>query len=148
MKTKDILITLRSEKNKHNCHIEVLESAYVAFFEQFGVRIIPLPNSASQLDKYLDSNLNLQGVILSGGNSINPSLYGNNDLKLQDVSDRRDKCEIRILEKAIEMRIPVLGICRGLQLINVFFGGVLVNNEKEETYYPPALDHPVFINNS
>jgi putative glutamine amidotransferase len=67
------------------------------------------------------------GVILSGGGDVDPSLYGGDagHRELDRVDRRRDDFERRIIDVAIQKRIPLLGICRGMQIINVHFGGSL-----------------------
>jgi len=66
------------------------------------------------------------GVLLTGGADIHPSRYGEEPhIRLGRVSKERDAFEWTLLDTALEMKKPVLGICRGLQLINIFFGGSL-----------------------
>lgn len=70
------------------------------------------------------------GIILSGGEDVHPSLYGKPDYlteyNLTDVNPERDKFELAALKEAEEYKIPVLGICRGLQIANVYHKGTLV----------------------
>jgi putative glutamine amidotransferase len=70
------------------------------------------------------------GIILSGGEDIHPSLYGKpqyvSEYNLTDFNPERDKFELNILKEAEEYKIPVLGICRGLQLANVYYKGTLI----------------------
>ena len=73
----------------------------------------------------------LDGLVLSGGVDIAPEFYsGDNDYAhAPDGWQRaRDLFEMSVLERALERRIPVLGVCRGLQLINVVLGGTLVQD--------------------
>lgn len=68
------------------------------------------------------------GLILTGGEDISPEIYcdwreSNND---QLYNPKRDGFELRLLETAVNSKMPILGICRGAQLINVFFRGNLV----------------------
>jgi len=66
------------------------------------------------------------GLVLSGGDDIDPARYGQDPIpELGTVNPPRDAAECRALSAAVERDIPVLGICRGHQLINVFFGGTL-----------------------
>lgn len=70
------------------------------------------------------------GVLFSGGQDVHPGLYGKaeyvKEFSLTDFDERRDEFEIRILEEVFVQQIPVLGICRGLQLINSWLGGTLI----------------------
>ena len=72
------------------------------------------------------------GIVLSGGEDIHPKYYGKpgylkrkKELKLE-VNEKRDAFELNVLDKATKLRKPLLGICRGLQIANVYFGGTLI----------------------
>ncbi|CEM62546.1 Protein NtpR [Treponema phagedenis] len=68
----------------------------------------------------------IDGLILSGGHDVDPSLYGEEPLlKLGETFPQRDVFDEALYKKAIALRKPVLGVCRGLQLINVMNGGSL-----------------------
>lgn len=71
--------------------------------------------------------LECTSLLLPGGSDVNPMLYGqNNDLVLsRNIDDDRDKFERELLEVALKNKLPILGICRGLQLVNVHLGGTL-----------------------
>lgn len=69
------------------------------------------------------------GLVLGGGRDVNPRLYG--ELRLDGTDDpdtRRDEFEMDLLGAAIARKLPVLAICRGLQLLNVHLGGTLHQN--------------------
>ena len=75
--------------------------------------------------KYFD------GLILSGGGDPDPNLYGEDCLQeLGDITPERDTFELAILEEFLKTKKPILGICRGLQLMNVFYGGTLYQDIK------------------
>jgi putative glutamine amidotransferase len=65
------------------------------------------------------------GLCLTGGGDIDPAHYGEANVKSDDIDGPRDALELALLEKALAQDLPVLGICRGFQLINVRFGGSL-----------------------
>jgi putative glutamine amidotransferase len=81
-------------------------------------------------EENLDDLDRLHGVVLSGGGDVHPRFYGAPEkvtqLDPKEVDERRDEFEFEVLEKALKDRIPVFGICRGLQVANVYFGGTLV----------------------
>lgn len=68
----------------------------------------------------------LDGLVLQGGADVSPSSYGEAPLRDEWAGDRlRDEYEMELLQEFVEAGKPVLGICRGAQLINVAFGGTL-----------------------
>jgi putative glutamine amidotransferase len=71
----------------------------------------------------------LDGLIVTGGRDVDPSRYGQRSEPLTDEPDTlRDQTEIILLESAINMNLPFLGICRGAQLLNVARGGSLIQH--------------------
>jgi putative glutamine amidotransferase len=71
----------------------------------------------------------LDGLILTGGGDIDPALYkGTAHEKIYMVDPERDRSEIGLILAATESGIPTLGICRGSQVINVAFGGTLIEH--------------------
>jgi putative glutamine amidotransferase len=68
------------------------------------------------------------GIILSGGEDVHPRFY--NKLEYlpycHEIDEARDAFEWRVLEETKKSDLPLLGICRGLQMANVFFGGTLI----------------------
>ena len=91
--------------------------------------ILDYENSEEDQNKIKDCS----GLILSGGVDIYPELYCDWDTKETKGTycPERDGFELNLLQKALEMKIPVLGICRGLQLINVYFRGSLIFDIEE-----------------
>jgi putative glutamine amidotransferase len=69
------------------------------------------------------------GLVLTGGTDVDPAVYGEARHPRTEDSDReRDDRESEVLAEALELDLPVLAICRGLQLLNVFHGGDLIQH--------------------
>src|SRR5271157_1625263 len=72
---------------------------------------------------------NFEGLLLTGGPDIDPALYGEARQAQTEEPDReRDEVESALLAEALELDVPVLAICRGLQLLNAFHGGNLIQH--------------------
>lgn len=85
--------------------------------------ILPNTDDLSIIDSQIDI---IDGLILTGGYDINPLNFNEEPKeKLGHVCNERDRYEFYLLKKAMEKQIPILGICRGIQVINVFNGGTL-----------------------
>jgi putative glutamine amidotransferase len=80
------------------------------------------------------------GILFTGGEDVDPSLYGEAKHH-ENVHDfrPRDEFEFALLDGALARRIPILGICRGVQMINVKFGGTLYQDMKEDA--EPQFEH-------
>jgi putative glutamine amidotransferase len=80
---------------------------------------IPLDSALRMLEK-------CSGLLMSGGADVHPGYYGQpEDTVLCEIDFYRDTLEMAILEKANRLNMPVFGVCRGLQVLNVFYGGSL-----------------------
>lgn len=85
--------------------------------------LLPTLNSEADMTEQLKR---VDGVILSGGSDINPLLFGEEpDAKLDFILPDRDEYEIALAQLAYQSGKPILGICRGIQVLNVAFGGSL-----------------------
>lgn len=85
--------------------------------------VLPFDSDAVDVDQMLSI---CSGLILTGGVDINPRLYGEEPMpECGDIQGIRDDLEYRLLDRALQRDMPVLGICRGSQLLNVFLGGTL-----------------------
>ena len=82
--------------------------------------------------KYLpEIDTDYDGLILCGGGDIDPKYYGEEVCGSYSIDPQRDEVEFALLKAFIDTGKPVLGICRGCQLINVFFGGSLYQHLPE-----------------
>lgn len=84
-----------------------------------GARPVHLtPHSAAQAT-------NFDAIIIGGGDDIDPMLYGEKPAERARINAERDAFEVGIIQQSLAAKIPMLGICRGAQLINVVKGGTL-----------------------
>jgi putative glutamine amidotransferase len=98
----------------------IREAYYLAIQKAGGIPVKVDPNTSQNEVVHLD------GILFSGGGDINPLIYGDPDDEFAlGIDDVRDHLELDLLRLAMDNDIPFLGICRGMQLINVAFGGNL-----------------------
>jgi putative glutamine amidotransferase len=111
----------------------LLPYAYVTAVQRFGgiaLMIPPDPELEDEPDRVLDL---IDGLILAGGSDIDPSFYGaERHPKTGETVPERDSIELALARRAWERDVPVLGICRGMQLINVARGGTLIQHLPDE----------------
>jgi putative glutamine amidotransferase len=99
--------------------------------------ILPANLSAKQLSTLFPM---LDGILFSGGDDINPLLYGEGRLsQTKNILEERDEIETALLKSCLEQGKPVFGICRGLQMINVALGGSLYQHIL--TQHSGAIQH-------
>lgn len=105
--------------------ILILESgdkSYRSLFEEHG-EIITAPYEVEDCDL----------VVFTGGPDVNPSIYGDIKLDTTHIDTNRDQLEWRIYNMAYMMAIPMVGICRGMQFLNVMNGGLLIQDVNNHT---------------
>jgi gamma-glutamyl-gamma-aminobutyrate hydrolase PuuD/choline kinase len=142
-----IAITQKHIKNDFGRYMDILENSYIEFFSDFNIELIPVSNVIVNVQEYLE-NLKIDAIVLTGGNGVLPSLYGQEIKFKNSFSEKREEIEKEVLDYAVEKNIPVFGICRGLHFINVYFKGNLLQNIKEELKSPVehvAKDHEIEI---
>jgi putative glutamine amidotransferase len=87
---------------------------------------LTLPRIEGVLDDVLDA---CDGIALGGGRDIDPRRYGQEPHeKLAATEPRRDAFELELVRRALERGLPILGMCRGIQVLNVALGGTLVQD--------------------
>jgi putative glutamine amidotransferase len=107
----------------------LLDRSYVDRIQAAGgiaLMIPPDPDVAETADDVLDV---LDGLILAGGADIDPASYGAEaHPKTNGTRPERDSFEVVLARRALERDIPLLGVCRGMQLLNVARGGTLIQH--------------------
>jgi putative glutamine amidotransferase len=107
----------------------LLSRAYVDALQRAGAVALMIPPDAwvaAHPDGVLEG---LDGLLLAGGADIDPSLYGaSRHAKTVNTRLERDEAEVALCLRALALDMPVLGICRGMQLLNVALGGTLVQH--------------------
>lgn len=109
-----------------------LENDLARYLARPGMMPILIPDL--EPDRLHELLQDMDGFVLQGGADIAPQTYGHNPLNLDmwPGDPLRDHHELKILEFAVANDKPVLGICRGCQIINVYFGGTLYQDLRTE----------------
>jgi putative glutamine amidotransferase len=125
---------------------EMKNRRYLKALERAGARPIPLDASASAADRSA-AWATMDGLLLSGGADVDPARYGEPVSGSRGIEPERDALEDEAFRAALAAGVPVLGVCRGLQAINVFAGGSLVQHldgHESEAYPSPGVTrHPL-----
>lgn len=144
--TPTILVTLQAAATAAEPERAGARNArYLAAIERAGGRPLPIDETASE-DERGRALAAMDGLLLSGGVDLHPTLYGQGLEGSDRIERGRDLLEQACWQEARSRRLPVLGICRGFQAINVFAGGRLVQHV--EGHQPKAdaakpLLHPL-----
>lgn len=104
--------------------------------------ILPLEASEDDLRQLVSS---LDGFLFTGGPDVHPFLFGEDTrMGCGSVSVKRDRMELMLLKLAMEQRKPIMGICRGIQLINIGLGGTIYQDipSQTERVFPIAHQQP------
>ena len=104
----------------------LIPHAYVRAVERAGGRPLLVPPAEDAVEETLDA---LDGLVVSGGNDVDPSAYGASQHPATGgTRPERDRAELALLRAALQRDMPVLAVCRGSQLLNVARGGDLVQH--------------------
>ena len=139
---KKLFVLLTCPEKKENKNISLYcDHLYIkAITKAGGIPIVIAPPYTEIKDEIMDIG---QALVLTGGEDIDPIYYKEKqDPKTKGVDRERDKLEIELLKKAVDKNLPVLGICRGLQVINVAYGGTLYQDLPSHPY---DKDHNIII---
>jgi len=133
-------ITCNSAQEKNWSY---LQDAFVTSIETAGgiPLLIPFLESKENIKEVAKK---IDGLLLSGGRDIDPFRYGEEPTKVKALDIPKDKLEIELMKLIIELKKPILGICRGAQMLNVACGGSLNQSiSKALKHYQEApTDYP------
>jgi len=128
-----------------NLEAALIPFDYVKAVERAGGRALLVPPSLDGVEETLDA---LDGVIFTGGSDVDPELYGAEaHAETRGVVRLRDDAELALLRAALDRDMPVLGICRGIQVLNVGMGGDIDQHFEGHRHDPPGqfVQHDVAI---
>ena len=114
----NILISQKICLDKHGVPVDSLERNYIDYFSEFGFRVFPVSNFSPDLSHFF--NLEIGGVVLTGGNDVEEK---------NDYVQFRNNQENKLVRFAMEKKIPLFGVCHGMQFIHHVFGGKLKKAE-------------------
>jgi putative glutamine amidotransferase len=143
-----IVVTLtNAERSADRAVADLKNQRYLEAVERAGGVAVRLDDATSAKERAA-ALASMHGLVISGGADIDPGLYGDELAGARDIDPGRDQLDGEAFRAAQERSLPVLGICRGLQAINVFSGGSLLQHldGHESRAYPyPAEQHPIRI---
>lgn len=112
---------------------DALDQRWPPLIAQLGALAVPLPNGAQSAETLLDE-LALDAIVLTGGNDVAETPGAAN------VAPERDRLERDLIQLCLARGVPLLGICRGMQMINAALGGRL-----DRTADHAGVEHPVSV---
>ena len=131
MKAPLIGVTPSATTNSLGIRTYMLAVDYTEAVEQAGGMPVILPLHIDDIDGLLDA---LDGIVFSGGGDIDPAIFHQEKHETTDSIDaERDSFEIALIEKAFARDVPILAICRGIQVMNVAQGGTLIQDIPSQT---------------
>ena len=111
----EILISSNFKKY-FNTHIDFIDHYWIKYFEQKKINFFLIPNSIELVTRQIKNTKRVNLIILAGGNDV----FGKDE-----YSKKRLAVEFLLIKFAIKKNIPILGICRGMQVLNFYFKGKL-----------------------
>ena len=122
-------ISVRSEKESY-----FIKKRYLKYFKDYEI-ILLYPYINTHAYEMCD------GFVVIGGGDFNPKIYGENNIKSVNIDDEIDELDLSIINYAVTNNKPLFGICRGLQTINIYFGGTL----KQNILNHQKIDHKIIL---
>jgi putative glutamine amidotransferase len=123
-----LLFVQTSLQSQTRIAVSKTSDSYETWLRQAEAKVQPVNMYGLKVDSALKVLASCSGLLLTGGEDVFPDYYGRPDeIKLCEEIDRyRDSLELALINKAIELKMPIFGICRGEQILNVATGGKLI----------------------
>lgn len=122
---------------------DALSHEWYTFLSMCGITPILIPNIVDDIETYL-CGIEISGIVLSGGNNLCPVTYGEDSLiEMSDAYIERDRTEKKLIELAVSRKLAVIGVCRGMQMLNAHFRGKILRSIKKKT--GGRIDHVASI---
>ncbi len=132
-------LTTYNQENKYGYPISALMQAYINAISDAGGTPLLLPTLRSQA-MLTEIVTRLDGFLFTGGGDISPDFYkAENHPNLDSIDVVRDTMELSLVRAVIRSKKPILGICRGMQVINIALGGRLYTHIPDQ--HPGAIKH-------
>ena len=129
---KKIAITQRLIENTSYFEVrDCLDTNWTNLFKSLSIIPIILPTNYP-IENFIDNGITIDGLILSGGNDLN-------NFNPNNLSEIRDNYELKLIEFFVKNKIPILGLCRGMQLLSNYFGAKFEINKTD--YQQTVLTH-------
>jgi putative glutamine amidotransferase len=117
--------------------VEAVTEQYLQTLIRAGAAPVVLPVHGTSPGEVLPR---LDGIALTGGGDVDPSLYGKEPrAETYGVDPERDRFEVELIHRAVDVDVPLIAICRGIQMLNVALGGTLTQDIEAELGSP--VDH-------
>lgn len=143
----NFLISQRVSLDSHGQIFDGLEAGYTRFFSSLGITLYPVSNFVQDVETYL-RGIKYDGLILSGGGDINPKFleHDHKDFSLNHSPEREHVC-YALIQNMLAHKLPIIGICYGMQLLNCYFGGKIVGeiHRHEMDFRKPGNEHAIII---
>ncbi len=134
MNRPSVLVVTRRTVRKHK-YIDYVGEYHLALLVRLGILPVMVPVVEGALACLPDYTANMKGLLLVEGEDIEPKRYEarpENFKHVEKTHPLKDEIEIRLIRHALRKKLPILGICRGSQLLNVVCGGTLYGEVQKE----------------